>query len=62
MLNHVDWAISREDAPREIELMGREIERMDREMAVIHTEIQTLQSGRFNLEAMIPMQGIKTLK
>lgn len=32
LLGHVDWAISRQDPPREIEMMGREVERMDREM------------------------------
>ena len=43
-------------------MMGREVERMDREMQQIREDIQALESGRFNLNAMVPMQGIKTLK
>ena len=58
----MDWAISRNDPVREIERLGNEVERMDREMEKLHEEIQALYRGRFNVEAYIPMESIKTLR
>ena len=57
---HFDWQIARGEAVKDIQVLGREIEKMDDEMEKIQKEIELLEKGRWNINAFIPMSGIKS--
>ena len=59
---HLDWAIAREDPPKDVEMIGREIERLDREMEQLNSDIIALEKTRFDVNAFVPMQSIKSMR
>jgi hypothetical protein len=60
MKMHFDWQVARGESVKDIQVLGREIEKMDEEMNKLHKEIEQLEKGRWNINAIIPMSEIKT--
>ena len=57
---HFDWQVARGESVKDIYILGRQIEKMDEEMHKIAKDIEQLEKGRWNINAIIPMSEVKT--